>query len=646
MTTTAPLPSIGLTTAWVDDAAPANATVTGDGVFDNTQATSGSLALHFAPSTASRTWSFTGAAPLSVSTTDNFVLHVLVNPCNPPRQIVAAWGNGTSTWRASWGENRITATAATYAGAIPSGGIWTRLEVPAPAAASLTTLSITVDGGEAWFDAIGNATCALPRQPSPSYLVNETVWFDDTLPAGAVVTRAFNPDTTQIASGTSSDLVAKAAGIHDHSFHSATAGLPLTSDDVIVAYVFIDPCAPPRSIGMQFNDGTAWNRGVYWGENLVNYGGPTFDPAVGDLWGVERRRMGALPPTGKWIRLEVPVSSMRMTGTSLRGFTITLYDGQAWVDRVGKAARVNLALGKKATQSSGMADPCPTVDCPSKAVDGDVLTYHHTDIQAEAWWQVDLGSVQAIDSIDVWNGGHNLCCQERLTNFWVLVSEEPFASNSLAAARNQAGVTSYYHIRSAARPSGFDIGRKGRYVRVQLSGTNYLHAAEVQVWAPLTASPANLAGGRFASASSSTPTAYGTLIPELAVNGSSIGTTFSHTDANPGAWWQVDLGSVQWISTIDVDNTSPCCGSRMASFYLFVSDTPFTSNAVADAVAQSGVSAYYRGASSSAYTYSVDRTGRYVRIQLTGTNNLHPFEVKVWSPFLTLPPLAKAADIQ
>jgi len=32
------------------------------------------------------------------------------------------------------------------------------------------------------------------------------------------------------------------------------------------------------------------------------------------------------------------------------------------------------------------------------------------------------------------------------------------------------------------------------------------------------------------------------------------------------------------------------------------------------------------------YTFDVNRTGQYVRLQLTGTNYLHPREVRIWSP--------------
>jgi hypothetical protein len=43
-------------------------------------------------------------------------------------------------------------------------------------------------------------------------------------------------------------------------------------------------------------------------------------------------------------------------------------------------------------------------------------------------------------------------------------------------------VSGFYNASVAGSPTAVTIGRTGRYVRVQLSGTNYLSLAEVQVW--------------------------------------------------------------------------------------------------------------------------------------------------------------------
>ena len=80
----------------------------------------------------------------------------------------------------------------------------------------------------------------------------------------------------------------------------------------------------------------------------------------------------------------------------------------------------------------------------------------------------------------------------------------------------------------------------------------------------------------------------------------------------------------------------------MANFYVFVSDEEFAdTDKVATLLAKPGVSVYYRIGPLYAYKYDINRRGRYVRIQLTGTNYLNPMEVRVWSPSLSISALAK-----
>ena len=154
------------------------------------------------------------------------------------------------------------------------------------------------------------------------------------------------------------------------------------------------------------------------------------------------------------------------------------------INRVGNPYEVvNVAAGKAATQSSTWGGISA-----SNAVDGNTNGnyFSHTDYNNQAWWQVDLGASYSLEEIKIWN--RTDCCQERLSNFYVLVSDTPFVSTDLATARNQAGVSSYYVSGQAGTPTNLSAWRTGRYVRVQLVGANYLSLAEVQV----TASSVNL----------------------------------------------------------------------------------------------------------------------------------------------------------
>ena len=49
----------------------------------------------------------------------------------------------------------------------------------------------------------------------------------------------------------------------------------------------------------------------------------------------------------------------------------------------------------------------------------------------------------------------------------------------------------------------------------------------------------------------------------------------THTNADPNAWWQVDLGASTAVSSIVIWNRTDCCGDRLSDYWVFVSDTPF-----------------------------------------------------------------------
>jgi hypothetical protein len=145
----------------------------------------------------------------------------------------------------------------------------------------------------------------------------------------------------------------------------------------------------------------------------------------------------------------------------------------------------NLALGKAATQSSTLAG-YGAGTAASSAVDGntDGSFYHnsvtHTNLDANAWWQVDLGASATVSSVAIWN--RTDCCSDRLGDYWVFVSNTPFAATDTASTLQARAGTWSSHQTSAPSPSAsLPVNAAGRYVRVQLSGSNYLSLAEVQV---------------------------------------------------------------------------------------------------------------------------------------------------------------------
>ncbi|MBZ5626352.1 MAG: discoidin domain-containing protein [Acidobacteriia bacterium] len=116
--------------------------------------------------------------------------------------------------------------------------------------------------------------------------------------------------------------------------------------------------------------------------------------------------------------------------------------------------------------------------------DGNFFDYSvtHTNLETNAWWQVDLGASASITSIVVWNRT-DACCMDRLSDYWVFVSDTPFQpTDTPSTLQNRAGTWSNHQT---SYPNPFTPitagGAQGRYLRVQLSGTNYLSLAEVQV---------------------------------------------------------------------------------------------------------------------------------------------------------------------
>jgi hypothetical protein len=142
------------------------------------------------------------------------------------------------------------------------------------------------------------------------------------------------------------------------------------------------------------------------------------------------------------------------------------------------------AAGRVATQSSTL--PGVSSAGAGSALDGntDGNFFHGsvtaTNADANAWWQVDLGTSTAVNSVVVWN--RTDCCGSRLSDYWVFVSDTPFlATDTPAILQLRAGTFASHQI-TAPNPSvSIPVSARGRYVRVQLSGTDYLSLAEVQV---------------------------------------------------------------------------------------------------------------------------------------------------------------------
>lgn len=119
---------------------------------------------------------------------------------------------------------------------------------------------------------------------------------------------------------------------------------------------------------------------------------------------VDARKTEAGAFFGQFVRLDLPGDNSQFFRVPIegdpKGKTINLAELQVF------QSDQNIALGKKARQSSDWSNSWRA----ERAVDGNTLgrdgpgnPYAHTKVEQQPWWEVDLGSEQAIDRIVVWN---------------------------------------------------------------------------------------------------------------------------------------------------------------------------------------------------------------------------------------------------
>ncbi|GAB4131471.1 HzsA-related protein [Thermopirellula anaerolimosa] len=124
----------------------------------------------------------------------------------------------------------------------------------------------------------------------------------------------------------------------------------------------------------------------------------------------------------------------------------------------------------------------------------------HTQREVQPWWQVDLGRIEQIGHLLIFNrcdGG----TASRAAKLCVLISDDGTAWREV-----------YRHDGSPFQgaPDGKPLrvamnGLAGRFVRLQLADTQYFHLDEVEIYGPGEASAVNLALGKPALQSSVSP---------------------------------------------------------------------------------------------------------------------------------------------
>jgi len=323
-------------------------------------------------------------------------------------------------------------------------------------------------------------------------------------------------------------------------------------------------------------------------------------------------------------------------GTPTSSVTITV------VSAADAAVPMNYARGRLGGQTGPLSQDNGAL--ARRALDGNTDGNYaagsvaETPLSNQPWWEVSLAAPSVINQIDLWN--RTDCCPERLANFYVFVANDYPQSNDPAVVAKQSNVWSHYFSGPASAHVTIPVpGVTARHVRVQLAGQGVLSLAEVQVWNVRTAALGNPRQSSTYVAGQPPGDAF--RAADGNTNGAYSGGSLSTTNLEVQPWWQAELGASSPIVQVDLWNRTDCCTERLADFYLFVSDAPFTSTSLSSTLNQAGVSAYYHpGPAGQKATIRVNRTGRYFRVQLSGAaaNHLSLAEVQVSVGTLTTPP--------
>ena len=280
---------------------------------------------------------------------------------------------------------------------------------------------------------------------------------------------------------------------------------------------------------------------------------------------------------------------------------------------------INVATGGTASQVCNWSS---TSHLASEAIDGDTDgvfsngSIANTCSVTNAWWQVDLGNVYRIVDIIVWNRTDDHT--QRLSDSDVLI-----IANDGSTEMDSKYIGDSTNV--ASFPFNYGNGVLGRYVKVQLRGTNQFGLAEVEV----IGSSSNVA--RSGTASHSCERIGDPAPAQRANDGNTDGNfangSMSHTyEENADAWWQVDLGRMHKIETIIVWNRTDCCTFRLSN-----SDVQVLAD---DGVAIIDSKTIGDSTNIASFTFNYSSSGsvegRYVKVKTNTINYLALAEVEVY----------------
>jgi hypothetical protein len=158
-------------------------------------------------------------------------------------------------------------------------------------------------------------------------LLSQTVWVDESLPAGATPHQTSDQwlwtNNPSPFSGTSCHRSATYSGMHQHYFDGASSPLSVGANDTLFCEIYLTPTSLPSEIMLQWEaqDGTSWHRAVWGSDTILGWG--------------QRAYMGPVPAGGGWVRFEATARDLDLAGRNVIGMGFTLYGGTAAWDYAG-----------------------------------------------------------------------------------------------------------------------------------------------------------------------------------------------------------------------------------------------------------------------------------------------------------------------
>lgn len=203
---------------------------------------------------------------------------------------------------------------------LASAGTLTRVALnratPSEAADLLEMATLSRPADTAQREALASYLTGNWRRSDDAGAPIETIWLDDDAPEGATIEgewRWIDGTESPAKSGRRSHTQGGMTAPRSQHLFRVSPGWTVDLDDVLIAWVYIDPANPPREIMLQWNDGTGndggWAHRAFWGEDVIPFG----------MSGTSsRRRLGDLPKTGEWVRLEIPARDVGLGDDATR----------------------------------------------------------------------------------------------------------------------------------------------------------------------------------------------------------------------------------------------------------------------------------------------------------------------------------------